>query len=308
MGKTIFCLVAALLVSSCGKLEEKFGRQEGEGFTTVNFQPPASPAAANYNLMIYAVRTDNSNRRGSKYVSISNDAGTTSWSIPNGPYNFYTFGYDTTDQFGTMFCGKSLGHTLGGGTQNVSLPASSSNQCGIDPFAPSGYASSAHQPKPFWLGQCASSGGDMGGVDYTTPCNGSGSPARPGTGAGVVGIKITFPVYSRWTESNYQNLGTGLTTGCQCVTLSAGTATDISKKIPYGAPFVFTVETYGACVASTCSSFLGSYTFLSGAINANTNSLNVFRNASDAVVSPTDQMMKLSTSGAGQGVVFFRNY
>lgn len=291
-------LVVLLALPACGKFERLTSGQ-----TSVSFRVGGSggPAAALPGIMVYAVRANDVNSRGARYLP--SESASLSWAIPNGVYNFYAFGYQTAGLSGAMYCGSALNKALSGGSVVIPLVIDDQNNCGLPPFSPTNYGYDASTPKTFSMAVCASSGGDISLTDgLSVICDGTSS--RPAAGS-ISSYKISFFEYTRWDPNQAGDPGAGLklTTGCVNGGYNGNPATT-SIMVPFGQEFMMELEIFSS---SSCSTYAGSFTFMKGLINASDNSSIRLRNASDMIVSPALQMAKPSYAGLNS-YLYFRNY
>lgn len=260
------------------------------------------PAALLPGIMVYAVRANDVNSRGARYLPNEGSAGLV-WAIPNGVYNFYAFGYQTAGLTGAMYCGSALNQHLSGGSAVISLVIDDQNNCGLPPFSPTNYGYNASVPKTLYLAVCDSSAGDMSLTDNLVAiCDGTSS--RPAAGS-ISSFKISFFEYTRWDPGQVEDSGTGLklTTGCVSGLFNGSPGgTDI--EVPFGQEFLMELEIFSS---TSCGTYAGSFGFMKGLINAGDNSSIRFRNASDVIVTPNLQMAKPSYAGINS-YLYIRNY
>jgi hypothetical protein len=129
---------------------------------------------------------------------------------------------------------------------------------------------------------------------------------RPAAG-GATRIRISLEEYVRWDPSVPPpdgGPGARITSACLPGAAIAGSPVNTNIRPPYGDPFVISVEAHGN---TSCSSYLGSYTFINGLAKGDQNALARFRNASDQVVYPPQVMMR-PTIGSTSIYSYFRNY
>lgn len=286
--RIILGLAILALFTTCGKFERL-----PSGQTAVSFRVEGhSPTALLPGIMVYAVRANDVNSRGARYLP-SEVAGV-SWAIPNGVYHFYAIGYHTAGMQGAMYCGSALNRPLSGGSVVIPLVIDDQNKCGLPPFSPTGYEYDANIPKFFALGVCASSGGDISATQgLTITCNGGGGAPASDT---FYSYRVNFGQYNRWDPSQPVSAdeGAGLSTGCVSATASGSSPATSSLALPFGEIFVANIEVFSS---AACAGYAGSYTMTKGMIGAGVNESVRFRNASDVIVTPGVQAMKASTGG-----------
>ncbi len=299
--QSILFVFVFLGLMGCGK----FSRIQ-EGTTGVRFSVNSeNPSALLPGVMVYAVNAQDVNRRGAKLLA--NETIKADWFIPNGTYQFYGVAYSGAGMTGTMYCGRANSISLTGGTITIPLDLRSTGQCGTGPFAPPSYNEPPNpdQTRLLYVGFCAPSGGDMSLLTaFGADCDAAGG--RPAAG-GATRIKISLEEYARWDPSvppPEGGPGGKISSACLPGAAIAGSPVNTNIRPPYGDPFVVTVEAHGN---TTCSSYLGSYTFINGIAKGDQNPLMRFRNASDQLVFPTGVMMR-PTIGTSSIYSFFRNY
>lgn len=294
--RKLFCLVWLLVLPSCGG---KFDRLPA-GQTAVSFQVEGKPSALLAGIMVYAVRADNPQSKGARFVA--NEATSINWLIPNGNYNFYAFGYASNSMFGSTYCGSALGKPLSGGSTTVSLVLDDNAICGLPPFSPGGYGSAdTHQTRPLYLGACASTGGDISQTDaFSSSCNGS---TRPAAGA-FNSYLLRYPEFERWNPNSPPVLGAGSVNSACVSGAFVGGAVTANRNPMYGDIFLAELSIYSD---SSCGPSLGSFTMTEGIVNSGNNASVIFKNASGTVVTPALQMMK-PNSGSSSVYFFLRNF
>lgn len=300
-----YFLLSFVFLFGCGKFDEKFGRNSPE-HTGVRFSVDGQSGNLTTllpGIMIYAVRADNPQSRSSLFLD--NETIRVDWLVPNGVYNFFGVAYGTANLSGTMYCGRATQIPLNGERITVPIDLRSTGQCGTAPFSPPGFnqAPNPDQPRLLHVGFCAPTGGDMNGLDSgANDCDGlSTNPA----GGSAARVKIALIEYTNW-NSGTPAVGTRIgqmTSGCMGAGFS-GSASDTTKRVPYGEPFVVEIEAYSD---AGCTTSIGAYAMTSGVVNAAANSTVRFRNASDNLVFPSLQMMK-PISAAVNAFLFIRNY
>lgn len=285
-----YMILAIFALTSCGKFEEKFGRTAGDSTSVrVAWQGNESQQALLPGIMVYAVRVQNEDSRGSRFVA--NELTQVDWIVPNGAYNFYALGYSGANMTGTMYCGRANNISLSGGSVLVPLTLDSTTQCGTPPFAPPGFGNGVAAPKGLNLGFCAIGGSNINNTLFSSGCDGSGRPAV-GVGQAVI---VKLEEYVKWDPNQPGvGLGEGLGSLCRSGPYDVGSSAGGSGlKVPIGSPFAISISSYSD---SSCASFNGSYLFRAGITQAENNNSVIFRNSSNAQVFPALQAMNLDPS------------
>jgi hypothetical protein len=294
-----YFLVLLLVLSSCGKFNEKFGRLSGDT-TSVSFSVEGmeSPRALLPGIMVYAVRSNDDRSRGGKFVP--NEASPVNWVIPNGTYNFFAVGYSGAGMLGTMYCGRAMNQSLGGGAREIPITIRATGECGTPPFAPSGYSSNSDTVKPFYLGFCAASGANITNVSGSDNCD--GAMGRPASSSAVSSVRITLPEFVAW-DPNQEPVGLPgeLASGCLNGSFT-GTAIASGISVPIGRHFPIEIQTF----STSCSTFKGSYDLREGVVNAS-NATAKFKDASETAVFPGPAMIQ-PTNDAAAAKLYLRVY
>jgi hypothetical protein len=294
-----YFLVLLLVLSSCGKFNEKFGRLSGDT-TSVSFSVEGmeSPRALLPGIMVYAVRSNDDRSRGGKFVP--NEASPVNWVIPNGTYNFFAVGYTIAGMTGTMHCGRAMNQSLGGGAREIPITISATGECGTPPFAPTGYSAGPNTVKPLHLGFCVASGANITNVTGSLHCD--GISGRPASSSAVSSVLIRLPEFVAW-DPNQEPVGLPGELSSNCLSGSfSGTAIASGISVPIGRHFPIEIQTY----SSSCSTFEGSYDLREGVVNASKTTAK-FKNASGTAVFPGPEMIQ-PTSDAAAAKLYLRVY
>jgi hypothetical protein len=281
---TILLLIVG--VTGCGRLAEKFSRSSSAQ-TTVHFSTPLERSGINpqvvltNGLMIFAVNAQDSNRRASKYAVASTDQ--INWTLPNGTYHFYSVAYAAAGLQGTMYCARAENVNLNGTARNVEMTLSTTGQCGLPPFAPSGsYAVSVDQLQTLYGVSC-SVGGDLNLVDGGAN-NCDSSLGRPPPAATTT-LKIYYLEYDALDGRPFPMiLGNQMGSICINQSMAGATTSTLNHKIPFGLPFVVEIRKF---VAASCTGAENRYVFGRGLLEHNLQSVE-HRNNSGVLINPAN--------------------
>jgi photosystem II stability/assembly factor-like uncharacterized protein len=157
------------LLSSCGKIFEKFSRLPS---TTVKFTVPKGlTSTLDGHLMVYAIREDG----GYKQAEYAQNEDTAEWEasmlLPNGAYRFYAVGFSSAEMQGITKCGESNNGNLtylGGGLNFVSLDLNK-DECASSAFSTADYVNSTSGVEIFSIASCATSV-SLGALNYLSNC------------------------------------------------------------------------------------------------------------------------------------------
>ncbi len=254
--KCNYALLLILLFSSCGKLQEKFGRLEkGSTAVTVNTNRQGA-AVINGGLMVYATSLGAPHIRGARHMA--NETQELNWMLPNGTYQFLALAYDTSMTSGDIRCANGGVHTLGGGNITITLNFSTSH-CGdhnlFQTAASDLGGGSNNQPKPILFVPCANTGGNLTALNETGPnnvCDNFGG--RPAASDGSASYRISIPEYDYYNDSLVVRDGAPSIESA-CFTVAAGAHNTNNIKILPGvgnSPFVMGINLYssGGCTGN----------------------------------------------------------
>lgn len=253
-----FSTLILILTSSCGKLSEKFGRLEDEGYTRVYLQEAHNPLAATLTggLMVYFLKTHNPDDGYAYGFQSEDSAHTKQVLLPNGSYKVYAFGFTGANiGEGQSRCGFGDGGAvinLSGVSRTVTISMDTSN-CNFGAAGPFSSAAGSDTPPYF----------DALNV---TLCSNNPYPGCSAVTSGTYYVKFHLLGGQRPTNGSFiQNSSDTISSACSSV-LSGGQVTT-NTRIPIGGsvlspPFSLTFYSDAGCTSPVTGS--STFTFPDG--------------------------------------------
>lgn len=314
---TIIFLLCLLLIG-CGNIKKKFARHAGPGTTEVRIGTKKNGLGIfntlSGGIMIYAQMSGLYNYSGSAYVSSEDDV--LIWTLPNGNYRFFAFGYtgNISAASSTVMCADGGDVALTGLTTVVNLNFTHAACSNANLFQPTASDSgSASQPYDMLMVGCDPSSGDLGLVTTAggnNVCDGAGG--RPSSATAVQSYEFSIPEYDNFDgDINVYESGDAIYTGCldfpDTYTGGSHHTTNI-KLLPGGpnSPFLYGFNFFSANGCTGDKSLIG---FTSGLFNTANSELKFFftpNAGTESEVGPGASTMVKQISGASWNWFFFR--